>query len=133
MLGSCVWFTELYYAYFLWMTIPLNVTVFVSCVLIVALWLVFKLCNKWGLYDIDFKKGGLWILLFAMTMQIGQIAFTILIYKMGIIDSGRNKRTNIYKFVSAAPHIFLTCMVIKGFPKFSINYYANLYMLVNFL
>lgn len=52
---------------------------------------------------------------------------------MGIIDSGRNKRTNIYKFVSAVPHIFLTCMVIKDFPKSSINYYANLYILVNFL
>ena len=68
-----------------------------------------------------------------MTMQIGQIAFAILIYKMGIIDSGRNKRPNIYKFVSAVPHIFLNCMVIKDFPKSSINYYANLYILVNFL
>lgn len=68
-----------------------------------------------------------------MTMQIGQIAFAILIYKMGIIDSGRNKRPNIYKFVSAVPHIFLTYMVIKDFPKSSINYYANLYILVNFL
>ena len=44
-----------------------------------------------GLDDIDFQKGGLWIPLFAMTMQIGQIAFAILMYKMGIIDSGRIK------------------------------------------